>query len=243
MLSCVDNYEQTRIADSRIRRAAKLSSKGGNIYSILSSHPSVSSLYAYARKDLPATSAKVHPLVSSDSSTWASLYPKTSSIFFSALGTTRGAAGSVANQRKIDFDLNLELAKAAKDHGATTCVIVSSGGANPTSMLAYPKMKGELEEAVKQLGFEHTVILRPGLIVGQREDSRPPEFAFRKIAQWAGMVSETYLKQWWAQDADVIAKAAVSAALQCHEAKVHQKVWMLNQSDIVRLGKTEWNRS
>jgi hypothetical protein len=219
-----------------------LSSKGGNIYSILSSHPSVSSLYAYARKDLSATSAKVHPLVSSDTSTWASLYPKASSIFFTALGTTRGAAGSVANQRKIDYDLNLELAKAAKEHGATTCVVVSSGGASSTSMLAYPRMKGELEEAVKELGFEHTVILRPGLIVGQREDSRPPEFVFRKIAAWAGMVNES-LKNFWAQDADVIAKAAISAALQCHEGKVEQKVWMLNQSDIVRLGKTEWNRT
>jgi nucleoside-diphosphate-sugar epimerase len=228
--------------DSGVRRAAKLSSKGGNIYSILSSHPSVSSVYAYARKDLPTTSASVHPLVSSDTSTWASLYPKASSIFFTALGTTRGAAGSVANQRKIDYDLNLELAKAAKEHGATTCVVVSSGGANPTSMLAYPRMKGELEEAVKQLGFEHTVILRPGLIVGQREDSRPPEFVFRKIAGWAGMVNES-LKNFWAQDADVIAKAAISAALQCHEGKVQEKVWMLNQSDIVRLGKTEWNRS
>ncbi|KAH0291800.1 NAD dependent epimerase/dehydratase family protein-like protein, partial [Aureobasidium sp. EXF-3399] len=228
------------MADLTCTLAGSTGLVGGNIYSILSSHPSVSSLYAYARKDLPATSAKVHPLVSSDSSTWASLYPKASSIFFSALGTTRGAAGGVANQRKIDYDLNLELAKAAKEHGATTCVIVSSGGANPTSMLAYPKMKGELEEAVKQLGFEHTVILRPGLIVGQREDSRPPEFAFRKIATWAGMVSDS-LKDFWAQDADVIAKAAVSAALQCHDGKVQQKVWMLNQSDIVRLGKTEWN--
>jgi hypothetical protein len=148
----------------------------------------------------------------------------------------------VANQRKIDYDLNLELAKAAKEHGATTCVVVSSGGASSTSMLAYPRMKGELEEAVKELGFEHTVILRPGLIVGQREDSRPPEFVFRKIAAWAGMVNES-LKNFWAQDADVIAKAAISAALQCHEGKVEQKVWMLNQSDIVRLGKTEWNRT
>jgi hypothetical protein len=110
-------------------------------------------------------------------------------------------------------------------------------------MLAYPKMKGELEEAVKQLDFEHTIILRPGLIVGQREDSRPPEFALRKIATWAGMVSESYLKNFWAQDADVIAKAAISAALQCHEGKVQQKVWTLGQGDIIRLGKTEWNRT
>ncbi|KAI4842286.1 NAD dependent epimerase/dehydratase family protein-like protein [Aureobasidium sp. EXF-8846] len=231
------------MADLTCTLAGSTGLVGANIYSVLSSHPAVSSLYAYARKDLPATSAKSHSLVSTDTSTWASLYPKASSIFFSALGTTRGAAGSVENQRKIDYDLNLDLAKAAKEHGATTCVIVSSGGANPTSMLAYPRMKGELEEAVKQLDFEHTIILRPGLIVGQRQDSRPPEFAFRKIAQWAGKISEPYLKDFWAQDADVIAKAAVSAALQCHEGKVQHKVWMLGQADIIRLGKTEWNRT
>jgi hypothetical protein len=182
----------------------------------------------------------VHPLISSDTSTWAELFPKASSIFFSALGTTRGAAGSVANQRKIDHDLNLELAKAAREKGATTYVLISSGGANASSFLAYPRMKGELEEAVKALGFEHTVILRPGLIVGEREDSRPPEFAIRKIAIWAGKVSESWLKDFWAQDAHVIAKAAVSAGLQCAEGKVQQKVWLLNQSDIIRLGKTEW---
>lgn len=101
-------------------------------------------------------------------------------------------------------------------------------------------MKGELEEAVKELGFKHTVILRPGLIVGERQDSRPPEFAIRKVAGLFGKISEPWLKDFWAQDADVIAKAAVSAGLQCAEGKVEQKVWMLNQSDIVRMGKTEW---
>lgn len=185
----------------------------------------------------------MHPLVSSDSSTWVSLYPQASSIFFSALGTTRGAAGSVANQRKIDYDLNFELAKEAKAKGATTYVLISSSGANATSFLAYPKMKGELEEAVKRLGFEHTVILRPGLIVGHRDDSRPPEFAIRKIAGLAGRISEPWLKDFWAQDADVIAKAAVLAGLQCQEGKIQQKVWVLGQSDIIRLGKTEWNRT
>ncbi|TIA65144.1 NAD dependent epimerase/dehydratase family protein-like protein [Aureobasidium pullulans] len=231
------------MADLTCTLAGSTGLVGANILSVLSSHPGVSHLYAFSRKDLPINAAKVHPLVSSDSSTWASLYPNASSIFFSALGTTRGAAGSVENQRKIDYDLNLELAKAAKEKGATTYVLISSGGANHTSFLAYPKMKGELEEAVKALGFEHTVILRPGLIVGTREDSRPPEFAIRKIAAWAGKISEPWLKDFWAQDADVIAKAAVSAALQCAEGKVQRNVWLLSQGDIVRLGKTEWNRT
>lgn len=65
-------------------------------------------------------------------------------------------------------------------------------------MLAYPKMKGELEESVKELGFDTTVILRPGLIVGSREDSRPLEYVVRKIAGFAGGLGHS-LKDSWAQ--------------------------------------------
>jgi uncharacterized protein YbjT (DUF2867 family) len=96
-------------------------------------------------------------------------------IFFSGLGTTKAAAGSIEAQRKIDYDLNLDLAKAAKESGVDTYVLISSGSANAQSNFAYVRMKGELEDAVKALGFKHTVILRPGLIVGGREDSRPAE--------------------------------------------------------------------
>jgi uncharacterized protein YbjT (DUF2867 family) len=105
--------------------------------------------------------------------------------------------------------------------------------------MAYPKMKGELEESVKELGFEHTVILRPGLIVGSREESRPAEAVLRKIAGFAGMLGHAFADS-WAQDADVIAKAAVASGLQALEGKVTEKVWMVGQSDIVRLGRTEW---
>jgi uncharacterized protein YbjT (DUF2867 family) len=146
----------------------------------------------------------------------------------------------VANQRKIDLDLNLELAKAAKAAGVQTYVLISSGGANASSKMAYPQMKGELEEGVKALGFKHTVILRPGLIVGDREDSRPPEFVIRKIAGFAGHFLGNKAKDFWAQDADVIAKAAVNAGLQCVEGKREGGNWLLGQADIVRLGRTEW---
>lgn len=105
-------------------------------------------------------------------------------------------------------------------------------------MLAYPKMKGELEEAVKALDFEHTVILRPGLLVGERQDSRPAEFVVRSIAKFAGALSNG-LKDFWAQDDEVVGRAAVSAGLEALKGE-GPKVWMVGQWDIVRLGRTEW---
>jgi len=101
-------------------------------------------------------------------------------------------------------------------------------------------MKGELEEAVKALDFDHTVILRPGLIVGERAEARTFEAVLRKTAIFMGGVSGNRLKDFWAQDVDVIAKAAVRAGMDCIEGKEVEKVKLLSQSDIVRLGRTEW---
>jgi uncharacterized protein YbjT (DUF2867 family) len=160
-------------------------------------------------------------------------------MFISALGTTKGQAGSLEAQRKIEVDLNLALAKAAKEAGVETYVLISSQMASAESRFPYTKMKGEFEDAVKALKFKHTVILQPGLIVGTREDSRPAEFALRKVAGLLGSVSKV-LKDSWAQDAEVIGKAAVQAGLDCVNGKHEEGVWLLDQAGIVRAGRTEW---
>jgi len=213
---------------------------GSHILLTLLSLPAFTSVSAYTRRKLPEESSKLSAIEAKDSETWPSLFPKSASIFLSALGTTRAQAGGFANQRKIDYDLNLALAKAAKESGVQTYVLISSAGTNSASSMPYSKMKGELEDAVKELGFKHTVILRPGLIVGDREDSRPPEFVIRKIASLAGALSGNRLKDFWAQDAEVIARAAVAAGVQALEGKKEEGVWEVAQADIVRLGRIEW---
>ena len=214
--------------------------QGSHILSNLTASPQVHHIHAFARKSL-TLSEKIHPISSPDSKTWPSLYPTNKtvpSIFISALGTTRAQAGSFAAQKEIDYDLNLALAKSAKASGTKTYVLISTASANHSSMMGYLKMKGELEEAVKDIGFERTVIVRPGLLVGSREDSRPPEAGLRMLANAMGAVSGGFLKDFWAQDAEVVARAAVSAALQAEQRE--EKVWVVGQSDVIRLGKTEW---
>jgi len=99
-------------------------------------------------------------------------------------------------------------------------------------------MKGELETAVSALGFEKTVILQPGLILGERQDSRPPEYAFRTLAWGLGLISGGILSDFWAQDADTIGRAAVVAGLKClHGNGPPGKVWTIGISEINELGK------
>lgn len=222
---------------------------GSYILHTLINSTSVTSIVAYTRNagKIQESSPKLHQVVNSDSSQWgpdisALKHEDIPQIFFSALGTTKAAAGGVEKQRKIDFDLNLLLAKAAKEAGIRTYILISGGlGSGGTeSSNSFVKMKADLEIAVKELGFERTVIVKPGLIVGNRKESRPIEAIFRGTAKFLGAISGGFLKDAWAQDADVIARATVKAGLKANESTDSElKVWNVEQKDILALGRKE----
>ena len=85
-------------------------------------------------------------------------------VLFSCLGTTLKDAGSQKAQYKIDFEYQYQFAKAAKDNSVKSLVLVSSFQADPKARFFYPRMKGELEEAVTKLYFDQTIIFRPGML-------------------------------------------------------------------------------
>jgi uncharacterized protein YbjT (DUF2867 family) len=60
-------------------------------------------------------------------------------------------------------------------------VLISSANPNASARSAYSRIKGELEDAVEELGFEWTVFVRLGLILGAREDSRPSTATMRSV--------------------------------------------------------------
>lgn len=91
--------------------------------------------------------------------------------YISGFGTTRAKAGGMEGFKKIDYGVNYALAKAAKEAGVETCVLVSSGGALLSSYFPYLAVKGKLEDDIIDLGFKRTVVLRPGALVGDREQS------------------------------------------------------------------------
>ncbi|KAJ5226113.1 hypothetical protein N7468_007338 [Penicillium chermesinum] len=217
---------------------------GSHILTNLLSNNKVSRVDTISRRaptvagDAPQT--KLTTVVSDNSSKWAeqfSALTPTPDILISSLGTTRGAAGGFENQYKLDHGVNLDIAKAAREAGTKVYVLISSSGASKDSSIHYSRMKGEIEEGVKELGFERTVILRPGLIAGTREESRPVEAVARFVASWAGKLHSS-LKDGWAQESDVIGQAAVKAGLKALEGDVpegSEKVWLISGKSIIDL--------
>jgi uncharacterized protein YbjT (DUF2867 family) len=96
---------------------------------------------------------------------------------FCCLGTTLKKAGSQEAFRAVDHDAVLAFAKAARKAGARRFLVVTALGADPRSRIFYNRVKGEVEEALKGVGFETLVLLRPSLLLGARAESRPGERA------------------------------------------------------------------
>jgi uncharacterized protein YbjT (DUF2867 family) len=130
-------------------------------------------------------------------------------IAFSCLGTTLKDAGSKEAQRKVDFDYQYEFAKAAKENDVEDYILVSAYGANPTSKIFYSKMKGELEEAVKQLHFNRITIFKPGML--ERKDSeRTGEVLGSRIIKFANKLG--LLESQKPLPTDILAKAMINSS-------------------------------
>ncbi|WP_185285974.1 NAD(P)H-binding protein [Chryseobacterium indologenes] len=130
-------------------------------------------------------------------------------VAFSCLGTTLKAAGSKEAQKKVDFDYQYEFAKAAKENNVEDYILVSAYGANPTSKIFYSKMKGELEEAVKQLHFTKITIFKPGML--ERKDSeRTGEVLGSRIIKFANKLG--LLESQRPLPTDILAKAMINSS-------------------------------
>jgi len=91
---------------------------------------------------------------------------------FSALGTTRKTAGSLAAQYRIDHDYQVAVMQAAAKNQVERLFLVSSPNANRQSPIFYTRMKGNIEDAARALPFTTQVFIQPSIIRGDRPDKR-----------------------------------------------------------------------
>ena len=96
-----------------------------------------------------------------------------SDIVFCAVGTTqRKVKGDKEAYRKVDYDIPVKAARFCKMTSCETFVLVSSIGANSKSNNFYLKLKGEVEDAVKEIGLRSVHIIRPSMLLGDRKEFR-----------------------------------------------------------------------
>ncbi len=127
-------------------------------------------------------------------------------VLFSCLGTTLKAAGGPAAQWKVDYTYQYEVARAARENGVPKYVLISSIGADPQSKIFYARMKGELEDAVKQLGFPSCFILQPPSLIRKGSDrfGEKAGVALLKAFNAVGL-----MRKWQPMPTESVAKAMI----------------------------------
>jgi uncharacterized protein YbjT (DUF2867 family) len=126
-------------------------------------------------------------------------------IFICCLGTTIKKAGSQANFRKVDFEYVQKFAEAAKKSHAQKFILVSALGANEQSNIFYNKIKGETENMLMSFQFNSLAILRPSLLLGEREENRPGEKLAQKLSPIFNLLLRGPLEKYQAISADEVA--------------------------------------
>lgn len=98
-----------------------------------------------------------------------------------ALGTTIKKAGSKEAFREVDYGYPLVIAESALERGARGFRIVSAMGADSKSIFFYNRVKGDLEAELRKMSFEGLTILRPSLLLGERDEFRLGEEIAKRL--------------------------------------------------------------
>jgi uncharacterized protein YbjT (DUF2867 family) len=144
---------------------------GSELVHQLATHPGYARVIAVVRRptDLPPA---VVPIIADFDRLEQARQHLAADHVFCALGTTIRKAGSQAAFRRVDHDYVVALARLARECGARHFLLVSSLGADPRSRVFYNRVKGEVEAAVRALGYPSVTIVRPSLLLGPRTEFR-----------------------------------------------------------------------
>ena len=126
-----------------------------------------------------------------------------------ALGTTRKKAGSAYNFKKVDYHYCINLARIANDCGVKSISIISSVGSDPNSSFLYPMTKGLIEKDISKISLHHLSIVRPGIILGKRNESRIGEKIGKVIFSLIDKLLFGKLSKYKSISADNISKAMI----------------------------------
>lgn len=182
---------------------------GGHVLAQSLADPRIDAVIAPVRRVLPAHPKLLAPTVDfealpEDAPWWAA------DAAICALGTTIGKAGSREAFRRVDHDYQFAVAKLACRHGTPSFILNSALGADPASRIFYNRVKGELERDLAGLDFGSLTFVRPGLIGGERSESRPAE---RAALVLLGVLGPVLPRAWRINPARRIAAAMIETAI------------------------------
>lgn len=135
---------------------------------------------------------------------------------YCCLGTTMSKAGSKAAFREVDYHYPMKLAKMASKNKVKKYIIISSIGADTSSLFFYSRVKGEMERGVVLFPFEQVGILRPSLLLGSRDEKRKKENTGKALNKIFSPLLVGPIRKYRGIHGETVAKAMIEIANQIY---------------------------
>lgn len=131
--------------------------------------------------------------------------------YFCCLGTTIQQAKTQNAFSLVDHDYPLQFAQLAKKYNAKSFHIITAYGSDKNSKIFYSRIKGELEDKLKQLKLNKLRIYHPSLLIGERtqlqQATRRGEKLTQKIYQFIAPVVKKLNFDWLPIEGRLVAEA------------------------------------
>ena len=146
-------------------------------------------------------------------------------VFLCTLGTRVKVGEELFT--KVDYEYPLNFARLAKELAVRHYGLLSSTGADATSMFLYMRTKGRVENACREVGLPQLTIYRPGLLLNRRGDSRFGE----KVGAWIPGLSKIESAD---MGREMIEHAVAMCNIQMSEDQwTHNRVHLFDNSGII----------
>ncbi|GEC68718.1 hypothetical protein RTE01_33530 [Raoultella terrigena] len=200
---------------------------GGHLLRMLVREPSISAIAAPTRRPLADTQGVFNPHDPQLSDALAQVVDPIDTVFC-CLGTTRREAGSKAAFIHADYTLVVDTALTGLRLGAKHMLVISAMGADPHSLFFYNRVKGEMEQALRAQAWRNLTILRPSMLLGERDNKRANEALLAPLFRLLP-------GNWKSIDARDVAQAMLSEAL----APAQEGVTVLSSAKLREIAASE----
>lgn len=187
---------------------------GSNLLTLLLENSNFESVKIFVRKILPIQHQKLIQILTNFEELGAVKNEIKADVIFCCLGSTRKKTPDLQEYRKIDHDYPIYFAEEGLKNGLTEYHLISALGANSNSSNFYTKMKGETEDAIKNLEIPSLYIYQPSFLKGNRTENRLGEKIALIVMKLIDPLLMGSLKKYKTIAAEVVAKAMINESIK-----------------------------
>ncbi|RZT22765.1 NAD(P)H-binding protein [Fictibacillus sp. BK138] len=144
------------------------------------------------------------------------------------IGTTMKKVQTKERFKEVDLNIPVKLARLAIKLNVQNVAIISAMGANSKSSFFYNRVKGEMETQLISLNINNLTIIRPSLLIGDRNEFR---FGERLAEKVYSIIPYIFPKKYRPIDASNVARALIKASFAPSDKQVN----IIENSDIHEL--------